>query len=129
MATTKTIVFDLDDTICYPNHLETDSFKKYGEARPNTQLILYMKGLKEIGFHITICSARRMVTHSGDIDKIIADIGKITIDWLKQYDVPYDDIHFGKPYSSTWYVDDKAMDLNTFYKWADYEINSMRENR
>ena len=126
---TKTIVFDLDDTICYPNHSEKDSHLKYGSAKPNVAVIKYMKDLKKVGYHITICSARRMVTHSGDIDKIMSDIGDLTIDWLKQYDVPYDAIHFGKPYSSTWYVDDKAMDLNTFYKWADYEINSMRENR
>lgn len=129
MAATKTIVFDLDDTICYPNHSETDSIPKYGKAVPNTTLIAYMQKLKEMGYHITICSARRMVTHSGDIDKIVADIGEITINWLKQHNVPYDDLHFGKPYSSTWYVDDKAMDVNTFYKWADYEVNSMREDR
>lgn len=125
----KTIVFDLDDTICYPNHSETDSVAKYGKATPNTRVIQFMQGLKELGYNITISSARRMVTHSGDIDKIVADIGEITINWLNQYNVPYDDLHFGKPYSSTWYIDDKAMDLNTFYKWADYEINSMRENR
>jgi capsule biosynthesis phosphatase len=122
----KSIVFDLDDTICYPNHAETDSHAKYALARPNTKIIHAMKSLKELGYHITICSARRMVTHSGDIDKIMSDIGELTIDWLKTHNVPYDAIHFGKPYSSTWYVDDKAMDLNSFYKWADYEINSSR---
>ena len=125
----KSIVFDLDDTICYPNHSENDSIKKYGEAKPNLPLIRYMKELKSVGYYIAISSSRRMVTHSGDIDKIVADVGDITINWLKQYSVPYDELRFGKPYSSTWYVDDKAMDLNTFYKWADYEINCMRENR
>ena len=125
----KSIVFDLDDTICYPNHSETDSYEKYGRARPNTQIIHLMQSLKNSGYHITICSSRRMVTHSGDIDKIVADIGQLTIDWLKRFNVPYDELHFGKPYSSTWYVDDKAMSLNEFYKWADYEINCMREDR
>jgi len=125
----KSIVFDLDDTICYPNHTEMHSIAKYALAKPNTKIIHLMRSLKEAGYHITICSARRMVTHSGDIDKIVADIGKITIDWLKQYNVPYDELHFGKPYSSTWYVDDKAMSLNEFYKWADYEVNCMREDR
>lgn len=125
----KSIVFDLDDTICYPNHSETHSIAKYALAKPNTKIIHLMRSLKERGYHITISSSRRMMTHSGDIDKIIADVGQITIDWLKQYNVPYDELRFGKPYSSTWYVDDKAMSLNEFYKWADYEVNCMREDR
>jgi capsule biosynthesis phosphatase len=124
--TQKSIVFDLDDTICYPIHDGKDTHAKYGLARPNTLLITYMRQLKDKGYHIIINSARRMVTHDGDIDKIIEDVGQVTIDWLKQYRVPYDELRFGKPYSSTWYVDDKAMDLNQFYKWVDYEVSSSR---
>jgi len=122
----KSIVFDLDDTICYPNHTEKDTYSKYALAKPNISLITSMRQLKDKGYYIIISSARRMVTHDGDIDKITADVGQITIDWLKKYHVPYDELRFGKPYSSTWYVDDKAMDLNQFYKWVDYEVNSSR---
>lgn len=122
----KSIVFDLDDTICYPNHSATDTEAKYGLARPNTTVIRYMQQLKKLGYHITVCSARRMLTHNGDIDKIIEDVGQVTIDWLTKHNVPYDSLLFGKPYSSTWYVDDKAMDLKQFYKWADYEVSCNR---
>jgi capsule biosynthesis phosphatase len=129
MATTKTIVFDLDDTICFPNHAATETHKKYGLAKPNTKVISMMCGLRDSGYYIIIFSARRMVTHSGDIDKIVADVGQVTIDWLAQHHVPYDELKFGKPYSNTWYVDDKALDLTSFYKWADYEINCSRKDR
>lgn len=129
MATAKTIVFDLDDTICFPNHAKTGTREKYGLAKPNLKVISMMQGLRDSGYRIIICSARRMVTHSGDIDKIVADVGQVTIDWLAQHCVPYDELKFGKPYSNTWYVDDKAMDLTSFYKWADYEINCSREDR
>lgn len=125
----KSIVFDLDDTICFPNHVKTGTHEKYGLARPNLKVISMMKGLHDSGYRIIICSARRMVTHSGDIDKIVADVGQVTIDWLAQHYVPYDELKFGKPYSNTWYVDDKAMGLTSFYKWADYEINCSREDR
>lgn len=124
--TQKSIVFDLDDTICYPNHNEKDTYAKYALAKPNTRVIVSMRELKSKGYYIIIATARRMVTHGGDIDKITADVEQVTIDWLKQYNVPYDELRFGKPYSSTWYVDDKAMDLNQFYKWVDYEVNSNR---
>ena len=35
----KIYCIDLDDTICFPNHEFTDSFKKYGEAKPNIPII------------------------------------------------------------------------------------------
>lgn len=125
----KSIVFDLDDTICFPNHSETKTYEKYGLAKPNLKVISMMRGLHDNKYYIIICSARRMVTHSGDINKIVTDIGQVTIDWLAKHDVPYNELKFGKPYSNTWYVDDKAMNLTSFYKWADYEINCSREDR
>ena len=115
----KSIVFDLDDTICFPNHSEKSTYRKYGLARPNTAIIERMHKLKNEGFHITISSARRMLTHNGDLNKILDDVLVVTEDWLNTYNVPYDNLIFGKPYSSTYYVDDKAMNLSQFIEWAD----------
>lgn len=114
----KSIVFDLDDTICFPNHSEKDTYVKYGLAEPNLPVIESMRRLREMDYRIVIHSARRMVTHDGNIDRVVADVGQITIDWLKRYNVPYDELRFGKPYSSTWYVDDKAMNLEQFFMWV-----------
>jgi capsule biosynthesis phosphatase len=105
----KTIVFDLDDTICFPNHKMTDTFDKYGCARPNRAIIKSMRILKDNGFRIVISSARRMLTHDGDIAKIVEDVDNITRMWLYTHRVPYDEIQWGKPYASSYYVDDKAM--------------------
>lgn len=102
--------FDLDDTICFPNHNETNSFKKYGEALPNTPVIEKLRELSKTNT-ITIFTARRMLTHKGDVNRIIEDIGDITETWLDKYDVPYDNIIYGKPYAD-YYIDDKAVNLN-----------------
>mgnify|MGYP000856286966 CR=1 FL=1 len=110
----KSIVFDLDDTICFPNHDAKDTLTKYGKAEPNWPVIEKMRELKSMGYMITILSARRMVTHNGDIDAIIKDVAEVTIAWLDEYKVPCDDLQFGKPYSSTYYVDDKAMNIEEF---------------
>lgn len=115
---TKSIVFDLDDTVCFPNHNEKDTYSKYSLAKPNLPVIEGMRRLRETNHHIVIHSARRMVTHGGDIDRVVADVGQITIDWLSAHNVPYDELIFGKPYSSTWYVDDKAMNLEQFFMWV-----------
>ena len=114
----KTIVIDIDDTICFTNHNYQDAQQKYGNALPNNKVIKGMRVLKNLGFHIILLTARRMLTHNGDIEKIIEDVGKITTDWLERYDVPYDELIWGKPYSGTYYVDDKAMNLEEFVKWT-----------
>ena len=65
----KSIVFDLDDTICFPNHNEKGTDEKYAKALPNLKVIFKMKQLREMGYYIIIASARRMLTHNGDLDK------------------------------------------------------------
>lgn len=110
----KSIVFDLDDTICFPNHKENDTEIKYANAKPNLVVINKMKDLHELGYHIVIHSARRMLTHKGNEKKILDDVGDVTIKWLAKYQVPCDELIFGKPYSSTYYVDDKAMTIKQF---------------
>lgn len=117
----KTIVFDLDGTICEPNLEYLDTKQRYGNARPMNSIISRMQKLQKAGYRIVIHTARRMVTHKGDIDLIKNDVGQVTEDWLKFYGVPYDELIFGKPYADTYYVDDKAMDLDQFYKWTDDE--------
>lgn len=114
MTKARSIVFDLDDTICYPNHDAKDSQIKYAQARPNQRIIDIMNKLYDDGYEIIIHSARRMLTHNGDLEKIVDDIGGITEEWLFNHNVPYDKLIFGKPYSHTFYVDDKAITPDQF---------------
>jgi capsule biosynthesis phosphatase len=116
------IVFDLDDTICFPNHDAKDTASKYGRAKKNLDVISRMRLLHRKGYYIIIHSARRMLTHDGDLDKIHEDVWDVTVDWLERAQVPYDELVFGKPYANTYYVDDKAMNLDMFKEWADDEL-------
>lgn len=118
------IVFDLDDTICFPNHNEAETAKKYGKAKKNLDVISRMRLLRRRGYRIIIHSARRMLTHDGDLDKIHEDVWDVTVDWLRRARVPYDELVFGKPYANTYYVDDKALDLEQFMEWADDELRN-----
>lgn len=116
----QTIVMDLDDTICIPIHGRKDSYEKYGMASPNDEIINSLKIARDKGYRIVIHTARRMVTHDGDINKIIDDVGKITTDWLEKHEVPYDEIIWGKPYG-VYYVDDKAMLPQEFVKFIEWD--------
>jgi hypothetical protein len=50
-----------------------------------------------------------MRTHSGNVGMCIADIGQITYDTIKKFDIPCDELHFGKPYAH-FYIDDLGID-------------------
>lgn len=107
-------VFDLDGTICIPNHQYSDTERRYAQATPNHGMINHLQGLHKFGDYIIIHTARRMLTHNGNLYEIIEDVGQVTRDWLKQYEVPYNELIFGKPYAAHYYVDDKAMKIIDF---------------
>jgi hypothetical protein len=49
-----------------------------------------------------------MLTHSGNIGKVVKDIGKQTFDTLEKFEIPYDELVFGKPIADM-YIDDRAI--------------------
>lgn len=103
----KRICFDLDNTlVTFPN-IRND----YTSVKPIKKNIDFLKYLKRFGNTIIIYTARRMKTHNGNIGKINSDIGKITFETLDKFNIPYDEIYFGKPYAD-FYIDDLA--LNCF---------------
>jgi len=103
----KRICFDLDNTlVTYPT-ISGD----YTTVEPIEKNIHLLRYLKNFGNTIIIYTARRMKTHDGNIGKINADIGKLTFETLNKFNIPYDEIYFGKPYAD-FYIDDLA--LNCF---------------
>jgi len=115
----NTLVIDIDHTICIPNLSKKDTFERYGNAEPIYEMIDAIKNAKKKGFRIVLFTARRMQTFDGNINKVIEDVADITFQWLKKYDVPYDELQFGKP-NAVYYIDDKALRPNEF-------VNIMKE--
>lgn len=96
--------FDLDNTlVTYPKVVND-----YSTVEPITKNITFLKYLKKFGHTIIIHTARRMKTHNGNVGKCLCDIGQITFDTLKKFDIPFDEIYFGKPYADI-YIDDLAL--------------------
>lgn len=95
------ICFDLDNTLVTFPKIKND----YSSVEPIHKNIEYLKFLKDRGNYIIIYTARRMKTHNGNVGKIIPDISGVTIETLKKFDIPYDELHFGKPWAD-FYIDD-----------------------
>lgn len=109
----KIYVFDLDHTLCIPKKFD-DTERRYAQAEPIPHMIEYVRKLHHRGDTIIIHTARRMLTHRGDLSKIEADVGQVTRDWLTDNNVPYDQLIFGKPYGD-YYIDDKAINTDDFH--------------
>jgi capsule biosynthesis phosphatase len=107
----KRLVFDLDGTLTHD-----DKAVGYGERRPNLAMVEKLRAYKAEGFEIVICSARNMQTYAGQIGKINANTLPVILDWLARHEVPYDEVHVGKPWCGEdgFYVDDKAIRPSEF---------------
>ena len=116
------IVFDLDGVIC---ELKKPS-ESYADVIPKNDVIEKMRNLRKDGHYLIIHTARHMRTCNGDVSKVIEKIGKVTEYWLKKWNVPYDELIFGKPYADL-YIDDLGIEFSTKDD-MDKKMESMQPN-
>lgn len=105
------ICVDLDNTIC---HTKKDN-ENYQDVLPIDGAIESLKQLKEQGCYIIIFTARNMRTFDGNIGKINKHQMPIILEWLKQHDVPHDEIILGKPHVN-FFIDDKGIEFRGNWK-------------
>ena len=108
IASPLRVCFDLDNTLVTHPTISGD----YTSVLPIQRNIDYLRLLHRLGHTIIIYTARRFRTHHGNVGAIVADIGKVTFDTLDKFDIPYDEIFFGKPYAQ-YYIDDLAVNANS----------------
>lgn len=109
----KIICFDLDNVIC-----KTDK-KKYFTAKPNLKAIKKINELFDKGYYIKIFTARYMGRSNENIKKAKAKGYSKTLIQLKNWNIKFDKLIFGKP-SYDLFVDDKSIYFNkTWYKNID----------
>lgn len=104
---TLRVCFDLDNTLVTFPKIQGD----YKSVEPIEKNIKFLRYLKSFGHTIIIYTARRMKTHNGNIGSVMRDIGTITFDTLEKFDIPYDEIYFGKPHADI-YIDDLALNCH-----------------
>lgn len=109
------ICIDLDGTIC--------NFRKQGQTYADVLPLPGAKeqidALKQQGHTIIIHTARNMQTQGHNVGKVLKNVGKITLDWLEQHDIKYDEIYFGKPNADVT-IDDRSI---RFEGWENLSNN------
>jgi dTDP-glucose pyrophosphorylase len=111
-------VFDLDETlVTLPVKLGD-----YTSVLPIPKTIDFLRYLYDNNHHIIIHTARHMKTCNNNIELVKSCIQEITKKTLSEFNIPYHELVFGKPYADV-YVDDKA--TNPLHWQEDWTIGSI----
>lgn len=97
-----TFCFDLDETICSGGR-----FPDYKGAQPIRGMPERIRELREMGCRIIIWTAR------GTSYPMTDELRRTTLEQLQAWDVPFDELRFGKPVADV-YVDDRGMSAADF---------------
>lgn len=114
------IIFDIDGTIC-PIKNESE---RYEDVVPDLEIVAKMREYKAAGAIIVLHTSRNMRTYQGQIGLINANTAKVLLHWLDKWDIPYDEIIYGKPWPghNGFYVDDRAVRPDEFLKYSEEEL-------
>lgn len=120
-----TFVFDIDGTICPIKKKE----EKYEELIPYESIVKKIREYKEGGARIVLFTSRNMNSFKGNIGVINKVTAKVLLEWLDQWNIPYDEIIYGKPWPGHkgFYVDDRTIRPSEFLDCTPEELNQICE--
>lgn len=117
----KRLIVDLDETIT------VSAEEGYAKAIPNRELIARLADYRSRGFAVVIHTSRNMNTFSGNLGMINVHTLPVILAWLSEHDVPFDEVHVGKPWCGRegFHVDDRAIRPSEFLKYSIDEITAL----
>ena len=118
----KRLVIDLDGTLTVD-----DPALSYADKAPRADVVGRLHDYKRLGFEIIIQTARNMRTYSGNVGLINVHTLPVILDWLRQHDIPFDEVVVGKPWCGHegFYVDDRAVRPDEFIAMSPEQIAAM----
>lgn len=119
-------VFDIDGTLCPIKKKD----EEYIDLVPYPEMVEKLREYKEGGARITLFTSRNMNSYGGNIGLINANTAKILLEWLDKWNIPYDEIIYGKPWPGKrgFYVDDRAVRPDEFLKYSEEELKKICES-
>ena len=107
----RTLVVDIDKTIC-----ESPPHKDYSKCKPIKSFCSKLREENNRGTYIILYTSRNVRTFKGNIGLINKYTSLVLIEWLKNNNIPYDELYFNKPwgYGDLNYIDDKSLSIEEF---------------
>lgn len=119
----RALVMDVDGTLCEVKAAD----QSYLDVYPRHDVVARLREYRRDGFYIILYSSRNMRTYQGNLGRIIANTTRVLTEWLDRHEIPYDEIHLGKPWPGRqgFYVDDRAIRPDEFLSMSFTEITEM----
>ena len=116
-------VFDIDGTICPLKKKE----ERYEDLVPFKEMVEKIREYKKEGATISLLTSRNVNSYQGNIGLINANTAKVLLAWLDKWEIPYDEIVYGKPWPGHegFYVDDRTVRPNEFLKLTVEEMDEV----
>ena len=116
-------IFDVDGTLCPIKKKE----ETYADLVPYEAMVAKLRAYKEGGAKIVLFTARNMNSYNGNIGLINANTAKVMTAWLDQWQIPYDEIIYGKPWPGHkgFYVDDRTIRPDEFLNKSVEELDEL----
>lgn len=120
------LIFDVDGTLCPLKKPD----EEYIDLIPDHAMIEKLRSYKNEGATIVLFSSRNMKTYDGNLGLINARTAATMHDWLAKWDIPYDEIYFGKPWPGPkgFYIDDRAIRPDEFLTHSFAELEEICKN-
>ena len=116
-------IFDVDGTLCPIKKKE----EQYADLVPYTAMVEKLRAYKEGGAKIILFTSRNMNSYNGNIGLINANTAKVMTAWLDKWQIPYDEIIYGKPWPGHkgFYVDDRTIRPDEFLNKSIEELDEI----
>lgn len=126
MLSEYSFVFDIDGTICPIKEKD----QRYEDLVPYKNVVQKLKEYKKDGAKIILFTSRNMNSYNGNIGMINKHTAKVLLEWLEKWDIPYDEIIYGKPWPGHkgFYVDDRSVRPDEFLNNTVDELNEICNN-
>lgn len=117
------LVVDVDGTLC---DIKGEG-ESYDDLTPREDMLARLREYQSRGYGICLFSSRNMRTYGGRIGLINKHTAPQLLRWLEKWDVPYDEIIFGKPWprEKGFYIDDRAIRPDEFLDLSEQEIHDL----
>lgn len=111
----KVLVVDIDGTLCPVKQSGED----YAELPANAEMVAQLRCYRTQGFRIILHSSRNMRSYDGNLGEINKHTLPVLLDWLAAHDIPFDEVHMGKPWAGHrgFYIDDRAVRPDEFLEY------------
>lgn len=114
-------IFDIDGTICPIK----DQHERYEDLVPYPEMCEKIREYKRAGAVIILFTSRNMNSYHGDMEMIRTRTIPILTKWLEKWDIPYDELIYGKPWPGHYgfYVDDRTVRPSEFLTKTPEELS------